>query len=82
MNLYKLLLFTVFTILTNLSLFSQVGIGTTTPVAGSSLHIEGSDKGVLINRIVLTGTDDTTTIASLGASQEGLMVYNTNQQVM
>lgn len=78
MNLYKLLLFTVFTILTNLSLFSQVGIGTTTPVTGSSLHIEGSDKGVLINRVVLTGTDDTTTIASLGASQEGLMVYNTN----
>lgn len=76
MNNLKLL--TVIAIFTNFSLYAQIGIGTNTPVAGSSLHIEGSDKGVLINRVVLTGTDDTTTIASLDSSQEGLMVYNTN----
>jgi len=59
-------------------LYSQVGIGITTPVTGSSLHIEGGDSGVLINRVVLTGTDDIITVPSLGVSQEGLLVYNTN----
>jgi len=58
--------------------FSQVGIGTTNPLAGTSLHIEGSNSGVLINRVSLSGTDDITTIPSLDANLRGLMVYNTN----
>lgn len=57
---------------------AQVGIGTTTLVDGASLQIEGDDAGVLINRVALTGADDTATIASIGASQEGLLVYNTS----
>jgi hypothetical protein len=74
----KLLLIGAASILFSLSSFSQVGIGTNNPVTGSSLHIEGGDSGVLINRVSLSGTDDVSTISSLGVSQEGLMVYNTS----
>ena len=76
MKYKSLVLFSLF--IFSIKLFSQVGINTTTPIEGTSLHIEGGNKGVLINRVVLVGTDDTTTIVSLGASQEGLLVYNTN----
>ena len=33
---------------------------------------------MLINRVSLAGTDDTTTVPSLNTSQEGLLVFNTN----
>lgn len=55
---------------------AQVGIGTTNPLNGTSLQIEGENSGLLINRVSLLGTDDTTTIPGLGLTQEGLMVYN------
>ncbi|WP_124980314.1 hypothetical protein [Nonlabens xiamenensis] len=58
-------------------LFAQVGINTDNPLDGTSLHIEGNDAGILINRVSLTGKDDTTTVPGLAAAQEGLMVYNT-----
>lgn len=61
---------------------AQVGINTTTPIDQSSLHIEGPNTGVLINRVELLGRDDTTTVAGLAVASaaiaaEGLMVYNT-----
>ncbi|MDC8003506.1 tail fiber domain-containing protein [Aureisphaera galaxeae] len=56
------------------SLFAQVGIGTTMPDASSALDINVANKGLLIPRIALTGTDDTTTIVSPATS---LLVYNT-----
>ena len=61
------------------SLFSnaQVGINTTTPLLGTSLHVEGDNQGVMINKVALTGRNDNTTIASIDASYEGLLVYNT-----
>ncbi len=64
-------------------LFSQsVGISTSsfTPDASSILEIKATDKGMLIPRIALTGTDDVTTIPSLATSPTtatGLLVYNT-----
>ena len=78
MNLKHTPLFLFLLIFTNLNLFSQIGIGTLNPVAGSSLHIEGSNSGIMINRVALTGTDDSSTISPVGASQEGLLVYNTS----
>jgi hypothetical protein len=53
----------------------MVGIGTETPDASTVLEVAGTDKGVLIPRIALTGTSDTTTISSPALS---LLVYNTN----
>ena len=62
--------------------FSQVGIGTTTPLAGVSLQIDGGGSGLLINRVALTGTEDVSTVSTLSnpnqaINHEGLMVYNT-----
>lgn len=55
---------------------AQVGIGTTDPKPGTSLQIDGTNSGLLINRVSLLGTDDTITIPDLDMTQEGLMVYN------
>ncbi|EPR70322.1 hypothetical protein ADIWIN_3678 [Winogradskyella psychrotolerans RS-3] len=57
-----------------LNSFAQVGINTETPDASSALDITSSDKGVLIPRISLLSTADTTTIASPLIS---LLIYNT-----
>ncbi|MGJ8667057.1 MAG: hypothetical protein ACSHW7_11855 [Patiriisocius sp.] len=75
---FKPYLFFLFLLLIQSKVIAQVGIGTTDLEAGTSLHIEGDNAGVLINRVTLSGTDDVTTIPSLGATQEGLLVYNTN----
>lgn len=55
---------------------AQVSINTsgTAPAAGAMLDISSSNKGVLIPRVALTGTDDVTTISAPAIS---LMVYNT-----
>lgn len=58
-------------------LAGQVGINTTSPIPQSSLHIEGSNTGTLINRVALTGRNDILTIPGVGAASEGLMIYNT-----
>ncbi|AYZ35809.1 hypothetical protein EGY07_09620 [Chryseobacterium indologenes] len=44
------------------ALQAQVGINTTTPDPSSVLDVSGFDKGILIPRIALTGSLDTTTI--------------------
>lgn len=54
---------------------AQVGINTTTPNPSSILEVVGSDKGILIPRIALTGSSDTITIPSPAHS---LMIYNTS----
>lgn len=64
-------IFFIFTITST----SQVGINTTSPVDGALLDISSSDKGFLMTRVALTGTDDTTTITP--AATTGLIVYNT-----
>lgn len=53
---------------------SQVGINTSSPVDGALLDISSSDKGFLMTRVALTGTDDVTTITP--AATTGLIVYN------
>lgn len=54
--------------------FSQVGIGTNTPNSSSVLDVSATNKGFLPPRIVLTGTNDVSTITS---PANGLMIYNT-----
>nr|MBA3987193.1 hypothetical protein [Flavobacteriales bacterium] len=54
--------------------YTQVGIGTVTPAAGSILDIESDDKGILIPRVALIATNNAAPITP--APVEGLMVYN------
>jgi hypothetical protein len=57
-------------------LFAQgVGINTTTPHPSAALHIQSSDKGVLIPKVNLTSLIDAVTVPS---PANALMVYNTN----
>lgn len=52
--------------------FSQVGVGTTTPDASSILHVEATDKGILIPRLT------TNQINAIVDPAMGLMVFNTD----
>ena len=56
----------------NLSMFAQVGIGTTTPDASSALEIKSSDKGLLIPRMT------TNNLMMISSPASGLMVYDTD----
>jgi hypothetical protein len=59
-----------------LEVSGQVGIGTTTPSASSSLDIESTDSGVLMPRVILTSTAVFAPIST--TPEESLLVYNTN----
>ncbi|NNM24297.1 MAG: hypothetical protein HKO54_12180, partial [Flavobacteriaceae bacterium] len=54
---------------------AQVGINTTSPTPGTILDVSGSDKGFMMTKVALTGTNDTSTIQP--SATTGLMVYNT-----
>ncbi|WP_142785469.1 hypothetical protein [Changchengzhania lutea] len=54
------------------SSYAQVGIGTTNPDDSSILHVESSDKGVLIPRL------STIEIGNIVNPAIGLLVYNTD----
>lgn len=54
---------------------AQVGVNTSTPDASAVLDVTATDKGFLMTKIALTGTDDVTTITP--APSTGLLVYNT-----
>jgi hypothetical protein len=69
---YKILFITIILVKTNL--FSQVGIGTTSPDVSSILEISSDTKGLLIPRVSLTSTSDVTTISNPKTS---LLIYNT-----
>ncbi|PZU82440.1 MAG: hypothetical protein DI529_14525 [Chryseobacterium sp.] len=68
MRLYNLLAVLLF-----ISGFSQVGIGTVTPHSSAILDITSTNKGLLLPRVNLTGTNDNTTIAN---PANGLLVFN------
>jgi len=54
--------------------YSQTGIGTTEPDPDAQLEISATNKGVLIPRIELAGTDSE---APLSSHVAGMIVYNT-----
>ncbi|WP_432412798.1 tail fiber domain-containing protein [Rasiella sp. SM2506] len=61
-------------------LYSQVGIGTTTPDASSILDITATDKGVLLPSVSLGNVNDTT-LDGTNAAETGLLIYNNNPLV-
>lgn len=64
---------TLIALLSSNYLFSQVGIGTSTPDASSILHLNSSNKGLLLTSVALTSTTDASTISSPAI---GLLVWN------
>jgi len=56
------------------TIFSQVGIGTTSPDTSSMLEIQAANKGILIPRVAIA---DLNTAAPVTAPVESLLVYNT-----
>lgn len=69
----KSFFFFVFVSLSSI-LNAQTGIGTKSPDASAALEIKNENKGILIPRLALTGTNDSVTIATPANS---LMIYNT-----
>jgi hypothetical protein len=53
---------------------AQIGIGTTTPDPAAVLDLSSTNKGLLIPRVALTGTEDAATISGIPVS---MIVYNT-----
>jgi hypothetical protein len=54
----------------------NVGIGTTTPNASALLHLNSTNKGVLIPQVSLSNLTD---VVSIPSPASGLLVYNTTQ---
>ena len=55
--------------------FAQVGVGTIVPNSSTMLDVVASDKGVLLPRVQLNNSTETTTIVP--QNEVGLLVYNT-----
>lgn len=66
--------FFIFFLISTSNLFSQIGIGTTTPDASAALEISSTNKGFLPPRVALTANNDIVTIPSPAT---GLLIYNT-----
>lgn len=60
-----------------ISVFSQTGIGTSTPNASAKLEISATDKGFLPPRVALTSTATFSPITGTAAAAAGLLIYNT-----
>lgn len=73
--LFKFSLILSYFLIFQSNIHAQVGINTTNPASGALLDVSSSDKGFLMTRVELTGTDDVGTITP--AATTGLLVYNT-----
>ncbi|WP_202701890.1 hypothetical protein [Flavobacterium sp. UGB4466] len=71
---YRLLFISILLMLYGAS-YSQVGIGNSKPDNSAMLDIVSTNKGVVIPRIALTGSNDLTTISN--GNVESLLIYNT-----
>lgn len=74
------LLFLLLSYVSTFTIYAQVGINTNTPDESSILDITSLNKGVLIPRISLTGSQDLSTITlKVGETKPatGLLIYNT-----
>lgn len=69
------LIFGSFALVFSCFVSAQVGVNTTTPDAGTALDISSTDKGFIMTKVALTGTDDVITITP--SATTGLLVYNT-----
>ena len=57
--------------------FSQTGIGTTTPNASAKLDVSATDRGFLPPRVALTAANAFSPITGTSSAAAGLLVYNT-----
>ena len=69
-----LLLPILFLFVASLRAQENVGIGTTTPNDFAILHLESADQGLLVPRL----TTAEATAMAMGATEEGLFIYNTD----
>ncbi|RQO40274.1 hypothetical protein DBR39_04820 [Chryseobacterium sp. KBW03] len=69
---YKLR-YTLLLLFFNYFIYAQVGIGTPSPAPSAMLHINASNKGVLLPSIALASTTDNVTVPS---PADGLIVWN------
>lgn len=72
----KIQLFFFLVIALNIHAQNNIGIGTNTPNANAKLDISSTTKGLLIPR--MTSAQRVTLAGTLGLSDEGLMVYDTD----
>lgn len=74
----KTKIFIFLTILTSVSTFAQIGVGTTTP--RGALDIQSTNGGLLTPQIALTSLTDNTTVRNLqtnGVPVDGTIIWNT-----
>lgn len=69
----KKLLLTI-TLLLSATIYSQVGIGTSSPNPSAMLDVFATNKGILVPRVALASSIDQITIPSPAT---GLLAYNT-----
>ncbi len=74
----KIQLFFFLVIALNIHAQNNIGIGTNTPNNNAKLDISSTTKGILIPR--MTSAQRITLAGTLGLSDEGLMVYDTDLQ--
>ena len=69
-----------FLLITSATVFSQVGIGTTTPTSQAALDIRTTDKGLLIPRLSTTQRNDlgTSLTTANDSNNKGMQVYDTD----
>ncbi|NNM23734.1 MAG: hypothetical protein HKO54_09270 [Flavobacteriaceae bacterium] len=67
----------MFALISSFASVSQVGIGTVTPNPSSVLEVSASDKGILIPKLALGNSSDTT-LDGVNLAATGLLIYNTN----
>ncbi|WP_114492417.1 choice-of-anchor J domain-containing protein [Candidatus Ulvibacter alkanivorans] len=71
----QIILVASFSLLCTPIVSAQVGINTIAPSTSSALDVTSTNKGFMMTKIALTGTDDTSTITP--SPSTGLIVYNT-----
>lgn len=59
------------------TIYSQVGIGTTTPDPSSLLEVSSTDKGILIPQVSLSDVTDSV-LDGVNTAATGLLIFNTN----
>jgi hypothetical protein len=72
MKIKRIITLTVLTLAFSSSIFSQVGIGTTTPHASAELDVTSTSKGFLLPRMTTVQRD------LIGSPAAGLVIYNTS----
>ena len=70
----KYTIYHIFFLILSTASFAQVGVGTASPETSSALDVSATNKGLLVPRVVLTGSTD---IVTIGSPATSLLVYNT-----